>query len=390
MPVVKISEHTITLDDGSVATVPAATFATVGTAPAPAPAAGSGPAPVPGRGLRSPNIADFGAAGDGTADDGPAFSKALAFAAASGRVVDVPSASYAIKTPIAYQSAGDVGDAWGLACDGAVLLSHLVAGEDVLSFSSSHTVRYLRITGGLTIKGNGAEGNGLRLFAAGGSQWLYNALLDGLAIEGCGKSGLLFEGNVFESNIVNCFCQDNRQDGAQFMHSQGGVCSAISILNSYFNQNGNFGVNCGIIGAEFGGATDVRITGGYIRNNGSFGCYYNNGMSGGLVQVGFENNCTSMAPGNPKGAHVYSQGHTALLACGGYNEGGGATYLVRAYANGVNVLESCGQDSGGAMAATGKSGLLEVDGPAGTKFIVSHCGGRVDSVAGTAATFIEV
>jgi Pectate lyase superfamily protein/Carboxypeptidase regulatory-like domain len=47
------------------------------------------------------NLRDFGATGDGVADDGPAFQKALdALAAAGGGTLFVPEGKYAIKTPI--------------------------------------------------------------------------------------------------------------------------------------------------------------------------------------------------------------------------------------------------------------------------------------------------
>src|SRR5258708_18214986 len=59
--------------------------------------------------------------------------------------------------------------------------------------------------------------------------------------------------------------------------------------------------------ADYGGTTDVRVYGGYCRENQSYGFYYNNGTSGGaaITQVGFENNCKSLAPGDANGAHVY-------------------------------------------------------------------------------------
>src|ERR1044071_5992558 len=47
------------------------------------------------------NLRDFGAVGDGVADDGPAFQKALdALAAAGGGTLFVPEGKYAIATPV--------------------------------------------------------------------------------------------------------------------------------------------------------------------------------------------------------------------------------------------------------------------------------------------------
>jgi hypothetical protein len=109
--------------------------------------------------------------------------------------------------------------------------------------------------------------------------------------------------------------------------------------------------------------------------------YYNNGMGqGGLTQVGFENNCTSLKPGDPKGAHVYSRGPCVASHCTGYNEFGGATYFARVYGSGISVLDVCGQASGRAMKASGKSKLLQADGQTGAKFVLRSCTGGYDQV----------
>src|SRR5688572_16542555 len=47
------------------------------------------------------NLADYGAVGDGVADDGPAFQSALdALADAGGGTLHVPAGFYLIKTPV--------------------------------------------------------------------------------------------------------------------------------------------------------------------------------------------------------------------------------------------------------------------------------------------------
>src|SRR6185295_15911012 len=53
------------------------------------------------------NLRDFGAVGDGVADDGPAFQSALdALAAAGGGTLFVPKGKYAIVTPVAKDFTG--------------------------------------------------------------------------------------------------------------------------------------------------------------------------------------------------------------------------------------------------------------------------------------------
>jgi Pectate lyase superfamily protein len=53
------------------------------------------------------NVRDFGATGDGTTDDGPAFQKALdALATAGGGTLFVPAGKYAIATPVSNDFSG--------------------------------------------------------------------------------------------------------------------------------------------------------------------------------------------------------------------------------------------------------------------------------------------
>src|SRR5262245_62209318 len=59
-------------------------------------------APVEVQNAVTLNLADFGAAGDGVADDGPAFQSALdALASAGGGTLFVPAGRYLVTTPVA-------------------------------------------------------------------------------------------------------------------------------------------------------------------------------------------------------------------------------------------------------------------------------------------------
>lgn len=335
-----------------------------------------------------PSIFDFGAVGDGVTDDSAAFSKALQAAAAQGNVVTVPGLSYAIARPITFVSSGNVGAPWGLQCTGATLVSKITTGEDVISLTSNNTVRYFRLTGGLKIAGNGSEGNGLHIFAPGGAVWFYNAAIDGLSVEGVGGHGLLFEGNVFETTVTNSYFQDCKKNGATFAQSKGGVVSAIMLIGCFFNQNNGNGLSATNFDAQYGGTTDVRVIGGYCRDNYGYGFYYNNGTgSGAIEQVGFENNCRALSPGDPNGAHVYGLSRVNLRNCCGYNEYGGATYLVRGWFNGLTALDGCSQDAGGAMAATGLSRLVQVDGSSDGNVLMRACSGGIAVKSGTGCTW---
>jgi hypothetical protein len=241
---------------------------------------------------------------------------------------------------------------------------------------------------GIKIQGTGSDGNGLHISALSSTVYFYNAKFDGIYVEGAGKHGLLFEGDVFESSITNSYFQDNKQNGATFAQSHGGVCSAISIVNCYFNQNGASGLVATSFDGQYGGATDVRVYGGYCRDNQQFGFYYNNGTNGACIeQVGFENNCRQLSPGDPNGAHVYGLSAVKMRDCNGYNQGGGATYLLRGWWNGQTVLEGCQQAAGGAMAATGLSALVQVNGSNTGNVLMRACNGSVVTVPGTGCTW---
>ena len=335
------------------------------------------------------SVFHFGAVGDGVTDDSAAFSAALAASAAQGRMVLVPGFTYAIKEPITFVSTADVGKPWGFICQGATLLSQITGGGDVMSLTSNNTVRYFQLTGALKITGNGSDRNGLHIAALGSSIFFYNALIDGLSVEAVGGDGLVFEGNVFESTLMNSYFQDCRHNGATFADSKGGICSAISVIGCFFNQNGNYGMAATNFDGVYGGTTDVRVYGGYCRDNQSYGFYYNNGTAGGTTidQVGFENNCLSMAPGSPNGAHVYSLVSVQMRSCTGYNMNGGATYLLSGWFAALTYLDGCSQDSGGQMAATGMSRLVQVNGNSAGHVLMVGCSGGLAIASGSSCTW---
>jgi hypothetical protein len=337
----------------------------------------------------TPTVYDFGAVGDGSTDDSAAFSKALQHAAANATMVIVPAGRYAVTHTITFKSEGSVGQGWGLICQGATLMSHIDKEDaDVMSLASWHTVRYFKLIGSLSIVGNGHEGNGIHIMALGTAEGFYNFLIDGLSVERCGANGGLLEGNVFECTIANSYFQDMRHNGFTLAQSHKGVISTVNIMNCFFNQNGQYGMATTNFDEKYGGPTDVRVYGGYARDNKGFGFYYNNGSAqASLIQVGFENNCRSKEPGDPDGAHVYGLGSMRMKDCAGYNQNGGATYLVRGWCNALTYLDGCTQGADAAMKATGKSRLIQVNGQRGAHVYLVGCAGGLDVVAGSGVTW---
>jgi hypothetical protein len=333
-------------------------------------------------------VFNFGAVGDGVTDDSGAFSAALKYAAANGQVIQVPGFTYAIKQPIVWVSTGDVGSPWGFQCQGATLVSSIIGGQDVISLTSVNTVRYFQLTGALKITGTGSDACGLHIAALGGSVYFYNALIGGLSVERVGEHGLFFEGNVFESTVMNSCFEDCGQNGATFAQSKGGICSAIMVIACFFAQNGNYGLCATNLDGQYGGTTDVRVYGGYCRDNQSYGFYYNNGTAGGttIEQVGFENNCKKMAVGTPNGAHVYGMVGMQMRSCTGYSSYGGATNLLAGWFSALTYLDGCNNSS----AATPNTYVVQVSGNAAGHVYMVGCNGGIQAAAGTACTWQAV
>lgn len=329
-------------------------------------------------------VYSFGAVGDGVTDDSAAFSKALQYAAANGVMVVVPAGTYAIKNTVTYSSQGNVGQGWGLICQGANLVSKITNGSDVISMQAYHYVRYFKLIGSLSIIGSGSDGNGLHIIAYGAAPSFYNFLIDGLSIEQCGQNGLFLDGDVFECTISNSYFQDMKQDGATLANDQNGVISTVNFMNCFFNQNGRYGLSTFMSGAQYGGPQYVQVFGGYCRQNQSYGFYYNNGTGVYWVdKVGFENNCMSKQPGDPSGAHVYSLVNMNMRDCTGFDMMGGATYLLQGWWLSTSVLDGCSNWSAGQMAATGATKLVHINGNSSGSIVMNGCNGGFDGQSGT-------
>ncbi len=336
----------------------------------------------------SPTVYQFGAVGDGNTDDSAAFIKALNYAWQNGVIVTVPAGKYAIAHTIAVTVNGNTGSAWGLYGQGVQLLSKITNGGDVIFLSSTGYVRYFRLTGGISIVGNGSEGTGLHIQVDTNGPSFYNFLIEGLSVERCGQNGGLFEGNVFECCVQNSYFQDMKQDGFMLANKSGGVISTIHFINCYFNQNGRYGLSTFNFDGQYGGPQDVRVYGGYARNNQSFGFYYNNGNGTTWIhQVGFENNCQALSPGDPNGSHIYSLTNMNIRDCTGFAMYTGATYLLTGWWLERMTLSGCVNWSDGATAQAGTK-LLKMNGNASAIVVMNNCGGGFDGVWGSGVKWV--
>lgn len=369
----------ITAGTGLVAAGAAATVALTSNSGA-AVAAGS---------ATSPTVYSFGAVGDGYTDDSAAFSKALTYAAQNACMVVVPAGKYGIANTIKFSSTGNVGQGWGLVCQGAILQSRITNGADVMYLQSNNIVRYFKLIGSMSIVGSGSDGNGIHIAALANGPSFYNFLIDGLSVEACGKNGMYLDGNVFECTISNSYFQDMKQDGVTLANDNGGVVSTVNFMNCFFNQNGRYGLSTFIVGSQYGGPQYVQVYGGYCRQNASYGFFYNNGSGVYWIdKVGFENNCTSKKPGDPTGAHVYALTNMNMRDCTGFDMVGGATYLLAGWWLETCFLDGCANWCGGAMQSTGAARLVNINGNSSAAVVMNNCNGGFVGTSGTGVKWV--
>ena len=339
---------------------------------------------------RGKTILDYGAKGDGVTDDSGAFAKAIAASYAGIGPVLVPAATYLIGRTVSFTTDAHCSTPWGLVGQGATLQSAITNGDGVIRLHAGTgrdkngipwQARYLWLTG-LNVNGTGRDGHGIELIAENGQrQCFYNCAFRQLVIQNLGGDGMVLNGNVFETAIDACFFEQNT-NGLSCMHNYSdrsavGVCSSISVSNSYFIKNRNYGLQCGAIGSTDGGCTDVTVVGGYFRGNGSYGAYWNNGMSRAMQNVGFEVNCANLEANDPNGAHVYAGASAHLDNCTGWNNAGGSTYLLRGYFMAPSSLTRCAHNWEGAPSDPDRLGLIRIGGAPAGFVLMNQCAGNV-------------
>ena len=259
------------------------------------------------------SAAGFGIVGDGQADDTAALQSALdAAVAQDGALLTIPPGNYRITAPLRMTARTSLARPWGIRAHGARFVSAIADGGHVLHIRSAATARFLMVEG-LSILGTGREGSGLVLECDDRNAYLYNGCLRDITVEHCGGDGLTMVGNVFESQIFNCYLRDNRGNGATFAHGQrGGILSAIHVFGCVFGQNSEYGA------ALEHGCYDVAFNGCYFLLNGRFGLAAGNGCTL-LNGCGFENNHMAAAAAESGNAAIRLIGFGTVLACGSYS-----------------------------------------------------------------------
>src|SRR5690606_25962333 len=138
--------------------------------------------------------ADFGAVGDGRADDTAALQRALetAIRERRGGLLVIPPGDYRVTRTLRIETEnkprGNIPRACLVQGRGARLISEIEDGTPVVEVTSHAVVRFLTIEG-LEIQGNRKEGHGLSLNCLERGTYLYNFCLRDLVVQNCGGDG---------------------------------------------------------------------------------------------------------------------------------------------------------------------------------------------------------
>jgi hypothetical protein len=317
---------------------------------------------------------EFGAVGDGVADDTDAVERAFAAALAGRRAsfVSLAPGRYRVTRTIRIRTAprpdGNITHPSGIAGAGATIVSAIADGSPVIAIECAATLRYFRLDG-LKIQGSGREGNGLSVSCEKRGAYFYNFCLRDLVIEGCGGDGLRLVGNVFEGQIFNSYLRDNGRNGATFSHgAEDTVLSAVHVFGCVFGGNGRNGADL------VGGAADVGFHGCYFLLNKRFGLSAETGCTL-LSHCGFENNHMAAADFERGDAGLRLMVFGTLIGCTSYSIHK-QTHLVRAFVTDRLVMIGCrGQGGGQARRAR----LAKLDGKAPAAVSVIGCRGGIDA-----------
>src|SRR6478672_971025 len=105
----------------------------------------------------------------------------------------------------------------GLDLGGGTIVSNITNGSPVIQVVVDPGVdlRYLTFSN-FTIQGNGREGDGIQIVAAGNDRWVYDFSVNNVTVNHVGGYGLDFQGSVFEGLVSNSWMTNDGKGGAYF------------------------------------------------------------------------------------------------------------------------------------------------------------------------------
>ena len=207
---------------------------------------------------------------------------ALRTALSSGTVATLSGASFTVTTPIVIYLTGSSQGPIGIDLGGAKIISQVTGGQPVIEIVAGPGVNVSNLTlSNFSIVGNGQEGDGIKIVAAGSDRSI-NLAVSNVEIEHVGGIGLDVLGNV-SGTVVDSWMHGNGDGGARFADSGGGTADGLKWIGGGFRKNGVAGLILD------NGAHDMSVQGAYFVENYGPGIYATAGIT--LVeQSGFENN----------------------------------------------------------------------------------------------------
>ena len=226
-----------------------------------------------------------------------ALETAVRAALTGGTVATLSGASFTVTTPIVIYLTSSSSGPIGIDLGGAKIMSQVTGGRAVIEIVAAPGVNVSNLTlSNFSIIGNGSEGDGIKIVAAGADRSI-NLAISNVHVEHVGGIGIDALGNV-SGTVVDSWMHGNDQGGARFANSGGGTADSLQWVGGGFRKNGVAGLILD------NGARDMSVQGAYFVENYGAGIYATTGIT--LVQQsGFENNA---------GAGAWVGGSSTFLA----------------------------------------------------------------------------
>ena len=198
----------------------------------------------------------------------------LTAAIAGGYVAETTGQTFTVTQPIVINVNSTIQGPLGIDLGGAHIVSQITNGAPIIQINVGPGVdlRYLTFSN-FTIDGNGREGDGIKIVAAGNDRWVYNFTVDNVTVRNVGGYGLDVQGSVFEGLVSNSSMIGNAQGGAYFSHFSAGQVSALRWFGGTFQDNGG----SGLILAN--GARDISVDNVSFTGNGGVGISAEQGIT---------------------------------------------------------------------------------------------------------------
>lgn len=331
-------------------------------------------AAVPAAAPRLVVASQFGALGNGSADDTHALQATLDAAFGDAPAIAlIPAGVYRITDTLRARLTTSASGQCGISARGVHFISQMHDGRNILELAGGAEARFVLVEG-LDILGTGRDGHGIFIKCDGRGAALTNFCLRDIVVQNCGGDGTRLSGNVSEGQIVNSYFRSNRGNGATFSNGNEGNQASISSLHVF---GCIFGDNQGHGAALVDGCADVAFHGCYLLLNGAFGLAAESGCTL-LSNCGFENNHQKADAFEHGDAGIQLNGFGTLVGCMAYSMMK-QTHLIRASVTGELVLVGC---SGWGDAQAKDAGLARLAGPGTASATLIGCSGAIECEAG--------